>query len=123
MNIDNFGAMPSALDLGLYVGVVIVLYVLFKDKLGFVKEYADKFLKSAPNLVEDIVIIDDKVPADDIHDDSELFFRLIKSWKQTKDLAEQYGADKAVEIADEMFPHLIPKEEKNVERENTVSYS
>lgn len=123
MNIDNFGAMPSALDLGLYVGVVIVLYVLFKDKLGFVKEYADKFLKSAPKLVDDIVIIDNNFPADDIHDDSELFFRLIKSWKQTKDLAEQYGADKAVEIADEMFPHLIPKEEKNVERENTVSYS
>lgn len=123
MNIDNFGAMPTILDLSLYVGILIVLYILFKDKLGFIKEYVDKFLKSTPKVAEDVVVIDETIPAEDIHNDSELFFRLIKSWKQTKDLAEQYGADKAVKIADEMFPHLIPEEEKNVERENTSSYS
>ena len=43
------------------------------------------------------------------------FFELVQSWKQTRDLAEEIGADKAVEIADQMFPYLVPKQEENHE--------
>ena len=119
MNIDNFGAMPSTLDVCLYLGVLIVVYVLFQDKLGPVKEFITNFLRKArPTRNTEVVTIDENVVADEIHSESELFFKLIRSWKLTKDLAEQYGANKAVEIADEMFPHLIPKDEDNVKREN-----
>lgn len=119
MNIENFGAMPSTLDVCLYVGVLIVVYVLFQDKLGPVKEFITNFLRKArPTRNTEVVTIDENVVADEIHSESELFFKLIRSWKLTKDLAEQYGANKAVEIADQMFPHLIPKDEDNVKREN-----
>ena len=119
MNIDNFGAMPSTLDVCLYLGVLIVVYVLFQDKLGPVKECISNFLRKAkPTRNTEVVAIDENVVADEIHSESELFFKLIRSWKLTKDLAEQYGANKAVEIADQMFPHLIPKDEDNVKREN-----
>tara|TARA_E500000331_G_scaffold149505_2_gene145518 strand:+ start:1270 stop:1644 length:375 start_codon:yes stop_codon:yes gene_type:complete len=119
MNIDNFGAMPSTLDVCLYLGVLIVVYVLFQDKLGPVKEFISNFLRKAkPTRNTEVVAIDENVVADEIHSESELFFKLIRSWKLTKDLAEQYGANKAVEIADQMFPHLIPKDEDNVKREN-----
>jgi hypothetical protein len=119
MNIDNFGAMPSTLDVCLYLGVLIVVYVLFQDKLGPVKEFITNFLRKAkPTRNTEVVTIDENVVADEIHSESELFFKLIRSWKLTKDLAEQYGANKAVEIADQMFPHLIPKDEDNVKREN-----
>ncbi len=119
MNIDNFGAMPSTLDVCLYLGVLIVVYVLFQDKLGPVKEFISNFLRKAkPTRNTEVVTIDENVVADEIHSESELFFKLIRSWKLTKDLAEQYGANKAVEIADQMFPHLIPKDEDNVKREN-----
>ena len=119
MNIDNFGAMPSTLDVCLYLGVLIVVYVLFQDKLGPVKEFISNFLRKAkPTRNTEVVAIDENVVADELHSDSELFFKLIRSWKLTKDLAEQYGANKAVEIADQMFPHLIPKDEDNVKREN-----
>jgi hypothetical protein len=119
MNIDNFGAMPSTLDVCLYLGVLIVVYVLFQDKLGPVKEFITNFLRKAkPTRNTEVVAIDENVVADEIHSESELFFKLIRSWKLTKDLAEQYGANKAVEIADQMFPHLIPKDEDNVKREN-----
>jgi len=122
MILFNFGAMPIVLDWCLYGVVAIVLYVLFKDRLGSVQELFGKIIRSTPKL-NDIISVDDNKPADEIYNDSELFFKLIKSWKETKDLAEQYGADKAVDIADQMFPHLIPKEENNVKRENPISYS
>ncbi len=119
MNIENFGDMPSTLDVCLYLGVLIVVYVLFQDKLGPVKEFITNFLRKAkPTRNTEVVTIDENVVADEIHSESELFFKLIRSWKLTKDLAEQYGANKAVEIADQMFPHLIPKDEDNVKREN-----
>ena len=37
-----------------------------------------------------------------------LFFDLVVSWKQTRDLAKLSGCDKAVEVADQMFPYLSP---------------
>jgi hypothetical protein len=37
-----------------------------------------------------------------------VFFDLVVSWKQTRDLAEKSGCTKAVEVADQMFPYLSP---------------
>jgi hypothetical protein len=42
------------------------------------------------------------VVADDV------FFDLVASWKQTRDLAVKSGCSEAVKVADQMFPHLSP---------------
>ena len=47
-----------------------------------------------------------------------VFFDLVVSWKQTRDLAELSGCKKAVEVADQMFPYLSPticSEDKDAE--------
>jgi hypothetical protein len=108
--LDTFGVGFSTTDVMLYIGVAVVVYILFQDKINpMLKKVTEKIKKvKPPELPIDTGIFDsDPVTQDDI------FFDLIKSWKQTRDLAEAYGADKAVEIADNMFPHLVPKEEQH----------
>lgn len=108
--LDNFGAGLSTTDVMLYVGVAVVVYVLFQDKINaVVKTVLDKVKKvKTPALPIDTGLFENEPETQD-----DIFFDLIKSWKQTRDLAEAYGADKAVEIADEMFPHLVPKDEQD----------
>lgn len=108
--LDNFGAGLSTTDVMLYAGVVVVVYVLFQEKINtLVKSVVEKVktvkVPSSP------VIDTDSYDNPDIRED--IFFDLIKSWKQTRDLAEEYGANQAVVIADQMFPHLVPKEEQD----------
>ena len=38
----------------------------------------------------------------------DVFFKLVVSWKQTRDLAEQSGCTEAIKVADQMFPFLSP---------------
>jgi hypothetical protein len=38
----------------------------------------------------------------------DLFFKLVVSWKQTRDLAVKSGCSEAVKVADQMFPFLSP---------------
>lgn len=109
---ENFGVGSKPLDVFLWVGVLIVVYVLFQEKINPLLATIKEKLLSVWNKKRSVV------PDLDISlesDHSDVFFDLIKSWKQTRDLAEAYGADKAVAIADEMFPHLVPKEEENEE--------
>lgn len=108
--LDNFGAGLSTTDVMLYVGVAVVVYILFQEKINSVVKTVLEKVKTvkAPKLPIDTGLFENEpVTQDDI------FFDLIVSWKNTRDLAEAYGADKAVKIADEMFPHLVPKEEQD----------
>ena len=109
---ENFGVGSKPLDIFLWIGVLIVVYVLFQDKINpFLATAKEKLLyiwNKKPNKVPNVDIVLES-------DHSDVFFELIKSWKQTRDLAEEYGANKAVAIADEMFPHLVPKEDSNEE--------
>lgn len=84
-------------DITLYGGILLVLWVLFKDKLGGVTEF-----------VKDLLSNKSTVRLPEITKDSQLFFELIASWKKTRDLAEQSGCVKAVEAVDQLFPHLNP---------------
>jgi hypothetical protein len=108
--LENFGAGLSTVDLVLYAGLLVVLYVLFQEQINkIVNNLKNNFNSWQDNKNKtDLIPVDVEYP-DSIQDD--VFFELIKSWKQTRDLAEIYGADKAVEIADQMFPYLVPKEE------------
>ena len=114
--VETFGEFSQKLtptDLMLYAGVGIVLWVLFKDKLTPVQKLArDVFNKVTNKHISPVVAVNDnKVVAD-----KDVFFDLVASWKQTRDLAVLGGCSKAVEVADQMFPFLSPnicKEQTN----------
>lgn len=121
---NDFSSKLGTLDLALYAGVGIVLWVLFKDQLSPVqKMLKDLFngMKSKLNNKENVDSVAKTIADDNNYTgEKDLFFKLVVSWKQTRDLAVQSGCSKAVEVADSMFPYLSPtvcseKENKDAE--------
>ncbi len=110
---DEFSSSLGVMDVALYAGVGLVLWVLFKDKLSPVQS----LLVSLFNTVKSVVpkptgstvvvppVVSPVVSAERVDD---VFFRLVVSWKQTRDLAEASGCSEAVKVADQMFPFLSP---------------
>ena len=80
-----------------------------RDRLSpvqkIVKDLVDKVKDNAPSVPSLPDFVKEKVKSED---DSKLFFDLVVSWKQTRDLAEKSGCEKAIEVADQMFPYLSP---------------
>lgn len=111
---DNFGSFKNPLDLALYAGVLVVVYVLFKDNIhSFFNKVKEQLKdKKPPSSISDYFSDKDFVEPPS---EEEMFFELVQSWKKTRDLAEDMGAIKAVEIADQMFPFLVSKQEDNHE--------
>lgn len=119
---DEFSSGLAPMDLALYAGIGIILWVLFKDKLSpvqkIVQDLIDNVKKNTPSVPDLPNFVKEKVKSED---DSQLFFDLVVSWKQTRDLAEKSGCQKAIEVADQMFPYLSPticqpkEETKNAE--------
>jgi hypothetical protein len=120
---DQFSARVTTLDLALYAGVGLVLWVLFKDKLSPVQKVLGsllnnlKSINSQPTNVAPLAVsvpvannsdtIEEfNIPRFTVVDD--VFFRLVVSWKQTRDLAVESGCMEAVKVADQMFPFLSP---------------
>jgi hypothetical protein len=110
---QEFSSRLSPMDLALYGGVGLVLWVLFKDKLSPVQKFlmglADKFKGNSDSALPVVtvpsvspVVVPKKTDAEDT------FFKLVVSWKQTRDLAVQSGCAEAVKVADQMFPFLSP---------------
>jgi hypothetical protein len=104
---NDFAARTTPTDLALYAGAALVLWVLFKDKLSpvqvLVKGVVDKvkqLLSSGKTGVVSTPIFVSKK--------EDVFFDLVSSWKQTRDLAVKGGCDEAVKVADQMFPFLSP---------------
>lgn len=105
---EEFSRNLSGTDLALYAGLGVVLWVLFKDKLSPVQKLVMDFLNSfktknntAPNTVS--LVSNNKSPKQE-----DLFFQLVASWKQTRDLAVKSGCKEAIKVADQMFPFLSP---------------
>ena len=100
--------------MALYAGAGIILWVLFKDKLSPVQEAILKIVNGIKGKLKDIDLPAPSIPGlDEVvksvpEDKQQLFFDLVVSWKQTRDLAERSGCNKAVEVADQMFPYLSP---------------
>jgi len=112
---SEFSSKVGPMDLALYAGIGVILWVLFKDQLSpvqkFVLDLVNKFKgknsnNSDSNFADKIKEIVDS--SKEQVEDSNLFFDLVVSWKQTRDLAEKSGCKKAVEVADQMFPYLSP---------------
>lgn len=109
---DQFASKLSSMDLALYAGVGLVLFVLFKDKLSpvqaFIGNLTEKFKNVSPlKPVTPVAVV---VPAVKpvVTTKEDIFFKLVVSWKQTRDLAAECGCDEAVKVADQMFPYLSP---------------
>lgn len=110
---QEFSSRLSTTDLALYAGVGLVLWVLFKDRLSPVQKLlaglVDKF-KGAGGSVLPVVTVPSVSPVvvPKRTDAEDTFFKLVVSWKQTRDLAVQSGCAEAVKVADQMFPFLSP---------------
>jgi hypothetical protein len=86
---------------------------MFKDKLSpvqqFVSPLVDKIKSILGNKTNSTNTVTKPVTPAQINAKNDLFFRLVESWKQTRDLAEQSGCQEAIKVADQMFPYLSPK--------------
>lgn len=110
---DQFASKVSTLDLALYAGLGLVLYVLFQDKLSPIQKIIGDLLNkftSKPVLSKLPVTPDVSVPSKISEVKKEdIFFKLVASWKQTRDLAVQSNCVEAVKVIDQMFPFLSPE--------------
>lgn len=105
---NDFASSLGPTDIALYAGLAMVVWVLFKDKLNPVTVAISKALSK----VTDTISSGDKLPvvASVVSKpvDQDVFFKLVASWKQTRDLAVKSGCSEAVKVADQMFPFLSP---------------
>ena len=111
---DQFARRLGPTDLALYAGAGIILWILFKDKLSPVQQFLSGLLSkktntlttSSKSVTTDNILtnIFDPVPSVQKAETENIFFDLVVSWKQTRDLAVKSGCEKAVEVADQMFP-------------------
>lgn len=106
---NDFASRVTTFDLALYAGAALVLFVLFQDKLGPVNTFVRNLLGkvSLPNVGETV--------SPTVNNKEDVFFELMHSWKQTRDLAVKGGCAEAVKVADQMFPFLSPKSCENTE--------
>jgi hypothetical protein len=107
---EQFATRVTPLDLALYAGLGLVLWVLFKDRLSPVQKIISDLIakikgdkSTVPNLLAPVVSV--KVPETQKED---VFFQLIASWKQTRDLALKSECDEAIKSLDQTFPYLSP---------------
>jgi hypothetical protein len=111
---EQFASRVTPTDLALYAGAGIILWILFKDKLSPVQKFLGDLaggLKSKLNNGSSVVpvVVPDVAPVAVTKETKEdNFFKLVVSWKQTRDLAVKSGCDEAVKVADQMFPFLSP---------------
>ncbi len=118
---EEFSSGLGPMDLALYAGIGIIVWVLFKDQLSPVQKILTDLINKVKDNTPSVPSLPDfgKTTKKEVvaGDDSGLFFDLVVSWKQTRDLAEKSGCQKAVEVADQMFPFLSPmvcdKEQEN----------
>jgi hypothetical protein len=109
---DQFASKLSSMDLALYAGLGLVLFVLFKDKLSPIQQLINtaveklKGLTSLKPVAPVAVVVPSVKPVVTTKED--IFFKLVVSWKQTRDLASECGCEEAVKVADQMFPYLSP---------------
>lgn len=111
---DQFASQLSGTDLALYAGAGLILWVLFKDRLSpvqtLIMNAVEKFKKTTPvnPITSDVVPILVPSVKPVVISKEDVFFKLIVSWKQTRDLASDCGCEEAVKVADQMFPYLSP---------------
>lgn len=114
---EEFSSRLTTTDLALYAGIGVILFILFKDKLSpvqkLVLQLTDQvkslFAKKASNdnTLGSLSLVTAPV-AKEVKESEDLFFKLVVSWKETRDLAVRSGCTEAIKVADQMFPFLSP---------------
>lgn len=105
---EEFSSSLGPTDLLLYAGLGIVLWVLFKDQLSPVQKFLIDTFNKIKGKIPQPSLSNVSLPTKPDDVEPNVFFDLVVSWKQTRDLAEKSGCTKAVEVADQMFPYLSP---------------
>lgn len=115
---EQFSSRLGTMDLALYAGLGLIIWVLFKDRLSpvqkvvlglvdTIKSYTKKTTSSVTTT--SVSVTPEPVhTSDTVVEKEDLFFKLVVSWKQTRDLAVRSGCAEAVKVADQMFPFLSP---------------
>lgn len=103
---EEFSKSVSATDLALYAGAGLILFVLFKDKLSPVQTMVNDLINKVKNKTVSSPLVTSTVLSSPKNED--VFFDLVTSWKQTRDLAVKSGCSEAIKVADQMFPYLSP---------------
>lgn len=99
---QDFASGVKSLDLALYAGAGLIVWVLFQEKLVGLKDVFSNLLGKIK--LPSVVTSSSKNSVKS----NDPFFQLVVSWKQTRDLAVQSGCEEAVKVADQMFPLLGP---------------
>lgn len=115
---EEFSASLGPTDLALYAGAGIVIWVLFKDRMSPVQKMLMDFFSSVKETVVDMTeksppsVVTVKVPMPELpksaKPEEDNFFKLVASWKQTRDLAEKSKCEEAVKMLDDIFQYLSP---------------
>lgn len=113
---QEFSSRVTPTDLALYAGAGLVLWVLFKDRLSPVQTLVANLVEKVKTLLGQKTNVVPTVPVlpvtsttkENVVNNNDLFFNLVASWKQTRDLALKSGCVEAVKAADQMFPYLSP---------------
>lgn len=109
---EEFATKVGPTDLALYAGFGIILWVIFKDRLSPVQQLISGFIDKIKNasplkpVAPVAVVVPSVKPV--VTSKEDIFFKLVVSWKQTRDLAAECGCVEAVKVADQMFPYLSP---------------
>jgi hypothetical protein len=103
---NDFASRVTTFDLALYAGAALILFVLFQDKLGPVNTFVRSLLQKVS--LPKVPSITNSSPSVVVPNKEDLFFQLMHSWKQTRDLAVRSNCTDAVKVADQMFPFLSP---------------
>lgn len=113
---EEFSGSLGPTDLALYAGVGVVLFILFKDRLSPVQKMLLDLVESVKGSMNSTVseknVVTVKVPMPELPKVTgkkpDVFFELIASWKQTRDLSEKSKCVKATEMLDDIFQYLSP---------------
>lgn len=105
---EEFSSSLKPIDLALYAGIGVILWVLFKDKLSPVQKLLSDLTTKVLSVVGKNNIVETPKPTLVAPESNDIFFELVASWKQTRDLAVKSGCEEAVKVADQMFPYLSP---------------
>lgn len=117
---DQFTSRLTPTDLALYAGVALIMWVLFKDKLGSLPKLVSTALELIKNNLPKLSKVNTVVPTiskSSTNETNDDFYDLILSWKKTRDLAIKTKCFNAVKEIDKIFPYLNPsvcrKEDSN----------
>lgn len=100
---EEFSRGVGAMDLALYAGLALIIWIFTKDRLAPIQQSLLKLFAKDNPLSSIVVTQPTKVV-----ESEDVFFQLVASWKQTRDLAVKSGCSEAIKVADQMFPHLSP---------------